>query len=386
MRSPIIASRPAAMQPLETRRLLATSFYILSGDLWKSDDIGPTIIVDTDGIHVDPDGDPFGSEITDVATVNGVALFFEYHTAAGSDSYALGKSDGTPGGTSYLGTPPDLYGVDNMTAVGDSAYFIGFSGIQPGAFLWRATEAGAYRVSSAAFPEVADFELQDVNGILVFTVSDPNGGEEVWRSDGTEEGTVPAGIITVAGTSADDHISVAVDAGNYVARLNGQVLSSTPVGVATSIKVLGGDGNDVIDCSTAAIPVYAYGGDGADKIVGGSGPDTLVGGAQKDTLDGGIGNDRLNGNGGHDRLFGGPNADRLFGYEGNDWLEGGSSNDRLEGGNGNDAMYGVGGDDRFFADDLAADTIFGGTGMDSARDDSLDLVTGIENEQLTIID
>jgi Ca2+-binding RTX toxin-like protein len=371
----------ASMEPIERRFLLATTtttFFVEAGDLWKTDASGTAIVVNTPGIHIDSEGDSSGYEVVDVATVNGVALFFELNSAAGSDTFSFWKSDGTAGGTQGLGMPPDLFGVQNMTAVGDGAYFIGSSGTRTGGFLWRATEAGAYRVYSGAFPELADFDLQDVNGTLILHVSDITDGE-VWRSDGTEAGTAPAAVVNVEGTPAADYISVALEAGNYVARLNGQVLHTTPSGIARSIEVLGSGGDDTIDCSTAAIPIFAYGGDGADKMVGGSGPDTLVGGAQKDFIAGGAGNDRLNGNGGHDRLFGGPNADRLFGYEGNDWLEGGSSNDRLEGGNGNDSMYGVGGNDRFFAaGDGTIDQLFGGTGDDTAAADMADLLVGIE--------
>ena len=68
----------------------------------------------------------------------------------------------------------------------------------------------------------------------------------------------------------------------------------------------GGSGNDIlmVDASVA-IPVYAAGGDGNDRIAGGSGSDRLFGGAGDDVLAGGGGNDTLSGGAGNDRyLFG----------------------------------------------------------------------------------
>ena len=72
-------------------------------------------------------------------------------------------------------------------------------------------------------------------------------------------------------------------------------------------------------------------------ITGGSGNDSITGGLMNDNLTGGAGNDTLAGGGGNDKLTGGLGADVL------------------DGGDANDSLY---------FDNL--DTVFGGTGIDSA--------------------
>jgi ELWxxDGT repeat protein len=107
----------------------------------------------------------------------------------------LWKSDGTAAGTVmvkdinpggghdcggfYLGQPPDT-----ITAVGSTLFF------QDGGYtqtLWKSdgTEAGTVRVKDCFMPH----SLSDVNGTLFF--ADVNAGaNRLWKSDGTEEGTV----------------------------------------------------------------------------------------------------------------------------------------------------------------------------------------------------
>jgi len=195
------------------------------------------------------------------------------------------------------------------------------------------------------------------------------------------------GVVVVDGTAVRDVIEVvplAVPTGvnadiGIAIKTNGTIRS---IGggrglTALEIRALGGDDVIVID-ATEVRPMRVDGGDGNDKIVGGGGNDYLVGGAGKDILDGGSGNDRLNGNGGNDKLLGNAGADRLYGYAGDDYLEGGSSSDRLEGGLGVDVLFGAGGDDRFFTRDGLIDQLFGGSGTDSAQRDLNDVFGSIE--------
>ncbi|HEX3356786.1 MAG TPA: calcium-binding protein [Tepidisphaeraceae bacterium] len=139
---------------------------------------------------------------------------------------------------------------------------------------------------------------------------------------------------------------------------------------------LGGDDRMQIDPSID-LPVYMNGGDGKDVLVGGAGDDTLTGGGGKDRIYGGGGNDRLNGNGGADLLFGENGLDRLFGNAGADYLDGGSSRDRLDGGPGRDTVFGQGGNDIITANDGEIDSLFGGSGDDTAIADANDVKTSI---------
>jgi len=423
------------IEPIERRILLAAApnFFIQDGDLWKTDASGSTVVVDTPGIG-ELDGTILGSEVTDVLNiVGGVAYYFIDNETFGGTKFVLWRTDGTQAGTTQIATPDGVFGIDDMASVNGMIFFMAEGGVGLTHQLWKSdgTEAGTTLIKdgwtySLVGPEPVELSFTAVGDTLYFTPQDnahglelwksdgsaqgtvlvkdivagPSGsgpdelrpfGEallftaydgaqrQLWRSDGTAAGTVPAEVVDVVGSPGPDYIVATVNGANLELRRNGELVRTIPLINVAQLSILCDAGDDVVDCSTVPVPVFAYGGDGADKLVGGSGPDTLVGGAQKDTLTGGIGNDRLNGNGGHDRLFGGPNADRLFGYDGNDWLEGGSSNDRLEGGNGVDSMYGVGGDDRFFsAGDNSIDELFGGKNNDSARVDATDLVIDVE--------
>lgn len=63
------------------------------------------------------------------------------------------------------------------------------------------------------------------------------------------------------------------------------------VGSASNDKLIGGDGDDIID-----------GGKGNDKLNGGNGKDLLVGGGGNDILTGGKGADKFQCGGGNDRI------------------------------------------------------------------------------------
>ena len=100
-----------------------------------------------------------------------------------------------------------------------------------------------------------------------------------------------------------------------------------------------------------------------DVLFGGTGNDTLIGLEGPDTLNGEFGSDRLEGGGNNDILNGDADDDTLVAGEGGDTLDGGSGNDNLlgeggfdliEGGTGNDSLEGGNGDD----------TLVGGSGTD----------------------
>jgi uncharacterized protein YkwD len=122
-----------------------------------------------------------------------------------------------------------------------------------------------------------------------------------------EDRTVPAvtaslvnGVLTVLGDSAANAIDV-----GYA---NGQI-SVSGVGFFTaanvrSIAVDGGDGDDVINVSSA-LPIGSllFGGYGNDRIMGGGGADQLFGGLNDDVLDGGLNNDVIYGGAGNDTIY-----------------------------------------------------------------------------------
>ena len=93
---------------------------------------------------------------------------------------------------------------------------------------------------------------------------------------------------------------------------------------------------------------------------GSAGPDVISGTAGRDVICGRGGNDVINGRGGHDLILGGTGADRVTG---------GSGRDHLRGDRGNDT---------FLARDGVRDRLYGGTGVDRARRDAIDLRSSVE--------
>jgi Ca2+-binding RTX toxin-like protein len=87
----------------------------------------------------------------------------------------------------------------------------------------------------------------------------------------------------------------------------GGTTAPVPAGVS-AILVLGLGGDDVINASTATVPVVLDGGAGNDTLLGGSGNDLLIAGPGNNNLQGGAGNDDLIG-GGSDTLGGGTGDD-----------------------------------------------------------------------------
>ena len=144
-----------------------------------------------------------------------------------------------------------------------------------------------------------------------------------------------------------------------------------------------GAGEDFVDASQAAAPLFASTaggnriatGTGTDEVLAGQ-RDRVFGGAGNDILDAsaGSGNNRLYGEEGDDELFAGT-SDRLFGGAGDDILDAsvGSGSNRLYGEEGNDTflagsgdyLLGGAGDDSFFITDGGDNVLTGGAGADA---------------------
>ena len=134
-----------------------------------------------------------------LTNVNGT-LFFE--ATEGSVGRELWKSDGTHGGTvrvKDIRAGVESSFVNKLTAVNNILFFEAHDGIH-GKELWKSdgTAAGTVLVKDIspgpsshagfAFDHVDNFT--NVNGLLYFTAFN-NNAHDVWRSDGSEAGTIP---------------------------------------------------------------------------------------------------------------------------------------------------------------------------------------------------
>lgn len=135
-------------------------------------------------------------------------------------------------------------------------------------------------------------------------------------------------------------------------------------GMIMSVRIVGGDGDDLLGLWDIGVPVIAAGGagddlietgagadrvdagGGQDAVVGGRGDDAIAGGDGDDALEGGKGDDAIDGNAGKDLVAGGPDDDRnLSGGAGDDLVNGGQGDDTLHGEDGDDALVAKQGDD-----------------------------------------
>jgi len=156
-------------------------------ELWKSDGtaVGTVLVKD-----ILPG--PTGSGIGNLTNVNGTLFFSATDGVSGTE---LWKSDGTEAGTVRV---KDLLAGTNGSSPSSFISYNGmlyFSGYSPGKgdelFKSDGTEAGTVLVKDieAGIFSSTPSKLTIVNGLLYFTAYTSFYGYELWRSDGTEAGT-----------------------------------------------------------------------------------------------------------------------------------------------------------------------------------------------------
>ena len=168
-------------------------------ELWKSDGTGAgTAMV----IDINPGAD--GSMPSFLTNVNGTLLFSAYDDRI--HGRELWRSDGTEAGTWMLKDVNSVTGdslPEEFVAIDQTVFFSADDGVH-GRELWKTdwTEAGTVMVKNIAlgsdeYPLDSDPSyLTNVNGTLFFVAADwtygPQTmyGHELWKSDGTEAGTV----------------------------------------------------------------------------------------------------------------------------------------------------------------------------------------------------
>ena len=154
-------------------------------ELWKSNGTSETTVMVKDIYTGDCDGSPCSGNPDNMSAV-GNTLYFTANTLLEGDE--LWKSDGTEAGTVLvmdIGLESTGSDPNKLTAVGNTLYFS--ANTASGRELWKSngTSETTVRVSG-----ITPSNLTAVGNTLFFTAHEDVNGTELWKSNGTEAGTV----------------------------------------------------------------------------------------------------------------------------------------------------------------------------------------------------
>jgi ELWxxDGT repeat protein len=160
-----------------------------------STDTNDTALWVSDGTTVGTTILQYSINVTDIVAGGNTAYIFVDNFFGEDDE--LWKSDGTPVGTTQLGTFPSLGAsqIEGIAVIDSTLYFVADDGTT-GDALWKSdgTVAGTTLVADIRTP--ADNNIDDPirnltswNGALYFSGNDGTNGTELWTSDGTAAGT-----------------------------------------------------------------------------------------------------------------------------------------------------------------------------------------------------
>ena len=194
--------------PREFTRLGAQSFFAANDGLWKTDGTLP-------GTHLVS----FSLGHATGLTPYGPWLLFSWNRNTGTP--VLWRSDGTDAGTTSV--RPDVGQVSEITVSGALAWFRANDGAS-GDELWRsdATHGGTWRVKDIrpAGGSSTPTGLADLGGLLLFSAETDAAGRELWKSNGLEAGTelvkdIRAGAASSIRTRDEWHVLLRAVAGPY---------------------------------------------------------------------------------------------------------------------------------------------------------------------------
>ena len=174
-------------------------------ELWVSDGTanGTMMVRDIDNGSTQNNGSPptfsANSSIVDNACLTAVGDTLFFCADDGIHSRELWKSDGTEAGTvmvkdianNYLSVSSASW--DYWTAVGDTLFFVAYSTNGYGQQLWKSdgTEAGTVMVTTISSTYTRFSGLFEPFGDgIIFEAEDDTNGYALWKSDGTAAGTV----------------------------------------------------------------------------------------------------------------------------------------------------------------------------------------------------
>lgn len=173
-------------------------------ELWRTDGTGAGTSFVRD---LNPgSADSWPGVSTGLVDVGGTFFFEAYTNAAG---YELWRTDGTPIGTVMIkDINPGTEGSSplELIHVNGTLFFRADDGLPATNHreLWKSdgTEDGTVMVTDINPSGGSEpFGLTELNGLVIFQAGDGANGTELWRSDGTEEGTVMVKDINPSGSS-----------------------------------------------------------------------------------------------------------------------------------------------------------------------------------------
>jgi ELWxxDGT repeat protein len=205
----------------------------------------------------------FMTEIPAVRAPGGKALIV---TAIGGAGYKeLWVTDGTSPGTLRLTGPAEK--IEGFTDAGGTIFFVLYPFVDVTAELWKTDGTVAGTVLVKHF-DLNPFPITDPNlrqallaapagGPLVFVAGDPAAGTELWRSDGTEAGTVrladiqpgPGGSEPRGLTAVGNRVYFAADDGAHGREI--WMTDGTPAGTRLVADLFPGPGSSQPDNLTA---------------------------------------------------------------------------------------------------------------------------------------
>ncbi len=176
-------------------------FWAGSTDLWKSDGTSEGTVLVKD---INAGGQSIQSP-SFLFDANGTAFFWADDGVHGVE---LWKSDGTEGGTVLVRDidPSSILSITPYSYLAESngnVFFWAMDGSVYSGELWKSdgTEGGTVPVKDIypGLPGSYPYDLIDIGGTVFFMANDGIHGNELWKSDGTQEGTVMVKDIDPAG-------------------------------------------------------------------------------------------------------------------------------------------------------------------------------------------
>ena len=272
-----IAAFASFFAELDGTLYFAANDGIDGGELWKTDgtEEGTTLAADINsGVS--------GSNPFALTEFDGMLYFSAFDPVNGNE---LWKSDGTDVGTELLkdiwpGVPGGMRSIPEFTPFDGSLYFSA-NDDATGLELWKTdgTEGGTVLVKDIR-PGAIDGISNDMpaeytvyDGALYFVASDGTNGSELWRTDGTEAGTVMVANINPAGESSEPAGLTVFDGALYFAAddgTDGRELwrtDGTEVGTMQVIDIYTGtESSDPAEFTVFSGQLYFMADDGASGL------------------------------------------------------------------------------------------------------------------------